>query len=262
MTSSDSLYPTEAHKNASLAAVDYFSKEGTVKSVLLTCSCARGKATKDSCLDLSVFTDPSADPESIKDLRNRWEKYYQREKVFEALRSAGLYSQVDLEWTDGMVAENPEEHTWTSGPDSFELAIGNLFVYSVPLYGEAHWSSLRNSWIPYYDEPLRKKRLERALLFMRNNLDHIPPYLGRGLFFQCHKRLTHAFEEFVQSLFLSRRTYPISYDKHIREQIVDILKLPELYEPLARIFEISRFESDEMLGKKKILEDLTRGYIA
>jgi predicted nucleotidyltransferase len=261
MTNLGQFYPTGHHRDASLAAVEFFAKEGAVRSVLLTCSCARGKATKDSCLDLSVLVDPAPSAECIRELWNRWEEHYRRGKVYETLRSTGLYSQVDLEIVDGIIVENPDAHTFTSGPDSFELAAGNLFVYSLPLYGEDYWESLRKSWIPYYSESLRRNRFEKVVRFMRNNLDHIPPYLQRRLFFQCHKRLTLAFEEFLQALFISKKTYPIAYDKHIREQIVDILDLPELYDRLVRMFELPRFESDEMLGKKAILEDLADKYL-
>ena len=261
MAGIDHPYPTPAHKNASLSVVEYFSREEIVKSVLLTCSCARGRATKDSCLDISILADRSADPEQIADLQNRWEKFQQTQPVFEALKSTGKYSQVDLEITDGIIVERPEEHNWTSGPDSFELAIGNLFAYSVPLYGGEYWASIKSIWMPYYDEALRKERLARIVRFMKNNIGHISPYIQRGLFFQCHKRLCHAFEEFLQALFISRKVYPIAYDKHIKEQIVEILKLPELYDRLPRLFEISRFESDEILRKGNALEAIADEYL-
>ncbi len=262
MAGIDHLYPTPAHKNASLSVVEYFSGEKIVKSILLTCSCARGRATKDSCLDISILADRSADSKEITNLQNRWEKFQQAEPVFQALKTTGKYSQVDLEITDGIIVERPEEHNWTSGPDSFELSIGNLFAYSIPLYGEAYWASIKSGWMPYYDEALRKERLARTVRFMKNNLGHIPPYIQRELFFQCHKRLVHAFEEFLQALFMSRKVYPIAYDKHIKEQIVEILKLPELYDRLPHLFEISRFESDEILDKSRALEALANEYLA
>src|SRR4030042_4125698 len=146
MANIDHLYPTEAHKNACVAVVDFFSQEAIVRSVVLTCSCARGKATKDSCLDISIITDHKADLKQINGLQRRWGKYYHDEPVFDRLKSTGKYSTVDLEITSGIIIENPDEHNWTSGPDTFELAIGNLYVYSVPLYGDSYWASLKSSW--------------------------------------------------------------------------------------------------------------------
>jgi hypothetical protein len=72
--------------------------------------------------------------------------------------------------------------------------------------------------------------------------------------------LYHAFQEFLQALFIAHRTYPIAYDKWIREQVEDILGLPELYRELPALFEYRRFESDELLEKAKRLERLLAEY--
>ena len=73
-------------------------------------------------------------------------------------------------------------------------------------------------------------------------------------------RLYDAFREFLQALFISRRTYPIAYDKWIREQVEEILCRPDLYQRLPRLLEISHFESDEIAWKAEelrgLLEDL------
>jgi hypothetical protein len=94
-----------------------------------------------------------------------------------------------------------------------------------------------------------------------NNLDHIPPYVGRGLYFQAFNRLYHALGEFLQALFIHRRVYPIAYDKWVREQIVDILGLPDLYPQLVHLLEIQSFESDEMIGKATQLRRLWDEYL-
>ncbi len=57
--------------------------------------------------------------------------------------------------------------------------------------------------------------LSKTMKFARNNLNHIPPYSQRGLYFQCLKRLHHALEETLQALFIAARCYPIAYDKWI-----------------------------------------------
>jgi hypothetical protein len=254
-------YPTEAHRLASIALVDFFSRSPIVRSIILTCSCARGKATKDSCIDISILTDKSADPGQLTELINKWDTFYQSEGTFRTLQSTGKYSNIDLDFTNGLLSENPNEHNWTSGPDSFELSIGNLFIYSYPLYGNDYWDNLRNNWIPYYSDSLRLRRLKQTFAFMNNNLEHIPLYTERTLYFQCLKRLYHAFAEFLQALFISKRTYPISYDKHIKEQLVDILKLPELYIELTHILEIQTLESDQIAKNAKALRSLSNEYI-
>ena len=66
---------------------------------------------------------------------------------------------------------------------------------------------------------------------------------------------------FLQALFIARRTYPIAYDKWIREQVVEILSLPELYEQLPHLFEIERFESAELVDRADELGRLLATYV-
>jgi hypothetical protein len=93
-----------------------------------------------------------------------------------------------------------------------------------------------------------------------NNLHHIPLYVERGLYFQSFDRLYNAYREFLQALFIARRTYPIAYNKWIREQVEEILGLPGLYAQLSHLFEISRFESTEIAAKAIEVEELLDEY--
>ena len=85
-------------------------------------------------------------------------------------------------------------------------------------------------------------------------------YVERGLYFQSLDRLYNAFREFLQALFIARRTYPIAYNKWIREQVEEILGLPELYAQLPRLFEIQHFESQEIAHKAKDVERMLEDY--
>ena len=91
-------------------------------------------------------------------------------------------------------------------------------------------------------------------------MNRYPTPEHRGLHFQCFNRFYDAFREFLQALFIARRTYPIAYDKWIQEQIVEILGLPKLYERLPRLFEIHNFESHEILDKANTLRSLLDKY--
>ena len=53
---------------------------------------------------------------------------------------------------------------------------------------------------------------------------------------------------------------PIAYNKWIREQIVDILGLPELYARLPPLFELERLESTELVDKAAALRALADAY--
>jgi hypothetical protein len=88
------------------------------------------------------------------------------------------------------------------------------------------------------------------------DLDAIPFYLNRGLYFQAFDRLYKAFQEFLQALFVARRTYPLAYNKWIREQVADWLALPELYEELPPILSVRNLESRELGDKAEMLRNL------
>lgn len=55
------------------------------------------------------------------------------------------------------------------------------------------------------------------------NLQHLPGFVARRVYFQAFDRLYNAYREFLQALFIARRTHPIAYNKWIREQVEEIL---------------------------------------
>jgi hypothetical protein len=119
---------------------------------------------------------------------------------------------------------------------------------------------LKAKFLPYYNEELRRARLADVRNFCSNNLDHVPLYVDRRLHFQAFDRLYKAFQEFLQLLFISHRIYPIAYDKWIKEQIEEILGMPELYKQLPSIFEIRNFQSREITVKAEKLGCLVNEY--
>jgi len=256
----NAVYPTVEHKRASEVIVHFFSGCPDVEAIILKGSCARGKATPDSCLDIAVLMPPEVFLTEKDTLEQQWNILYERGEVFRILRLVGKYSNVDLDFTDGCFVPKPREYT--SGPDEFELEIGNTLVYTAPLWERGKYlKHLKAKWLPYYDEVLRQKRLNMVCRYFQNNLDHIPLYVDRGLYFQAFHRLYDAFREFLQAIFISHRTYPIAYDKWIKEQIVEILGIPELYRQLVKILEINNFESQEIFHKAKDLHDLLKKYV-
>ncbi|HEX9017806.1 MAG TPA: hypothetical protein VF806_01380, partial [Anaerolineaceae bacterium] len=247
-------YPTAQHAHAAEAVTGLFANDPAVDAVLLVNSCARGKASRDSCLDMLVLSRPDLDPHERERLEQVWRAHYPVDPVYQELLATGSYSHIDLEFVDGVFRASDFYHGWTSGADEFELAVGNTLAYSVPLWQcGTYYQELRAAWLPYYGEDLRKERLAMVLRYCRNNLAHIPLFAPRGLYFQSFKRLYHAFEEFLQALFIARRTYPIAYDKWVKEEVVEILGLPELYERLPRLLEIHQFESGEVVEKARDL---------
>jgi hypothetical protein len=252
-------YPTPEHQKAAETITEYFVSNYKIDAVLLVNSCARGKATRDSCLDIVMLAKPHESQSSLKDLEVGWEQFEKSSEIIQALYKVGKYSVVHPDFIQGVFT--PREQEESAGPDDFEVEVGNFLAYSIPLWqGSDYFTDLKRQWLPYYSEGLRQKRLDRVRWFCLNNLHHIPLYMERQLYFQSFDRLYNAYREFLQALFIARRTYPIAYNKWIQEQVEEILGLPELYEQLTHLFEIKKFESHEIADKAKEVEELLEKY--
>jgi hypothetical protein len=253
-------FPTERHRLAAAAVAAYFSGVAEVDAVLQVGSCARGKAAPDSCLDIAVLVRPEVLATERAALQENWDQFHDSQAVFREGERLARYAFAEVDFFDGSF--EPGYHGYTSGPDEFELEIGNRLVYSVPLLDQSSYlGQLKAHWLPYYGELLRGRRLAMVRRYGLNNLDHVAYFAARGLHFQAFHRLYDAYREFLQALFISRRTYPIAYDKWIREQVVEILGLPELYRELPALFEIGRFESEDITGKATRLSRLYEQYV-
>jgi hypothetical protein len=206
-----------------------------------------------------ILARPEESRSHLKDLEKGWEELEKSNQAIQALYKVGKYSVVHPDFIHGVFI--PSEQDEAAGPDDFEVQIGNFLAYSLPLWqGSDYLSQLRQQWLPYYNEELRLQRLEKVRWFCLNNLHHIPLYIERGLYFQSFDRLYDDYREFLQALFIARRIYPIAYNKWIREQVEEILGLPELYEQLTHLFEITQFESYELADKAKEVEELLEKY--
>ncbi len=255
-------YPTIQHARSAEAAVSVFSGDPAVEAVLLMGSCARGKAAPSSCVDLLVLSRPEVLAVERPRLEALWQSQYPEAPVYQEMLALARFSHIDLDFIDGSFDPAVHDHGWTSGADSFELEVGNTLAYTVPLFENGtYYQELRSRWLPYYSDDLRSQRLEMVLKYCRNNLDHIPYLAPRELYFQSFKRLYHAFEEFLQALFIAHHTYPIAYDKWVRESVTDILGLPDLFDHLAHILEVAPFESQQTLEKAHELNVLIDAYI-
>jgi predicted nucleotidyltransferase len=232
----DGLFAGDLHAAAADVSVAFLSQLPGVEAVTLVGSAARRQDAND--LDLSVLVpDEPAGERAVE----AFGRFAETSAEVQRLTEAGPFMEVDLGWYTGHFA--PGSRGWTSGPDVFELAIGNELAYSRLLWrGSGRFDALREAWLPYYGEELRRRRLADARMYAINDLDHVPLMLARDEPFNAFHRLYLAFKGFLQALFISRRTYPVSYDKWIREQVAGILGLPDLYAELPGIVGIDRLE--------------------
>lgn len=254
-TSEEHRFPTGHHARAAAEIAEFFARQPETQAVLLTNSCARGKATRDSCLDMQVLTRS----EQIRELEQAWQAYAAASTAIADLSESGRWSDVHLDITDGVFEVRPIDHEL----DWLEVEVGNLLAYSVPLLERGdRLRELRAQWLPFYAEELRAERLRAAKETCLGYLDRIPWVLDRQLWFHALARLHGAFSWFLLALHVKHRTYPIAYDKWIREQVVENLGLPELYQRLPPLFELTHLESRELEEKAADLRALVGSYIA
>ena len=140
-------YPSQAHKDAASTIVDFFTNNYPIEGVLLVNSCTRGKATRDSCLDIAVLVPPELPQPQRSAWENEWEDFNQTNPTIQTLNQVGKYSVVHLYFTDAVFT--PPERDEAAGPDDFEVGIGNVLAYSVPLWQKGDYlAKLREQWLP------------------------------------------------------------------------------------------------------------------
>jgi predicted nucleotidyltransferase len=248
-------FPTEMHQQVAELAGDFFSAHAHVDTMLVVNSCARGQAVAGSDLDLAVLLTSTAASQEVQSLTTLWQEFITTQPLIHRFRSIGSFNQVHLDVFDGRVI--PTVWDDGGGPDYFEVEIGNRLAYAAPLHeAGAHFRHLQSQWLPYYQEDLRLSRLAMVREACARDLEAIRFYLNRGLYFQAFDRLYKAFQEFLQALFVARRTYPLAYNKWIREQVAGWLALPKLYEELPPILSVRNIESAELGDKADALRTL------
>ena len=238
---------------------DYFSAFSIVDTFLLVNSCARGKAVPESDLDFAVLVGPNTSLTEQNDLEQRWLSYATTNAGIIHYKKSHRFAQIHLDIIDG----NYVPRVWDDGggPDYFEVEIGNQIAYSVPLSNEgSYFQQLKSRWLPHYGEELREQRFSMAKEACQNDLEHIPFFVKRGLYFQAFDRLYKAFQEFLQILFIKHKMYPIAYNKWIKEQMETLLQLPGLYQQLPKIISVTDIESNEVNEKARLLHGLLNEY--
>jgi predicted nucleotidyltransferase len=253
-------FPTARHRQVAELARDFFTAHALVDTVLVVNSCARGQALPGSDLDLAVLVKPAATGPEIRDLETKWQEFKTTQPFVREFRSGGRFRQVHLDLFDGRMT--PAVWDDGGGPDSFEVEIGNRIAYAVPLHeAGTTFRELEARWLPYYEEDLRLRRLAMVREACAYDLDSVPFFLSRELYFQAFDRLYKAFQEFLQALFIARRTYPLAYNKWIREQVAGWLRLPEVYRELPSILSIRNIEAAESGEKADALRNLLERWI-
>lgn len=248
-------FPTQLHQDAAELIRDYFLTISSVDAVLIVNSCARGQAVPESDLDIAILVTPDTTANEIENMETAWLKYSANQAVFLKYKQSTAFAHIHLD----IITGNYIPATIEVGEpiDYFEIEIGNQICYSAPIDNAGpYFRELQTKWLPYYDKDLRLQRLTSIRNACNYDLDHIPFFIKRGLHFQAFDILWKAFQEYLQTLFIANKTYPIAYNKWIKEQVVKWLGKPELYPKLSPILSVSNIESDETNDKARMLREL------
>jgi predicted nucleotidyltransferase len=147
MTKLEATYPTKEHQTAANAFVEFFTSNYKINAVLLVHSCARGKATRDSCLDIITLAKPDSSSSQFNELEAGWLEFEKSNPDIQALYKVGKYSVVNPDFITGVF--NPLEQDESGGPNDFEVQVGNFLAYSVPLWqGSDYYSQLKKNGCP------------------------------------------------------------------------------------------------------------------
>ena len=248
-------FPTQKHSTAAEVVKASFTARPKVDTVLVVNSCARSVATADSDLDFAILAKPHITLDERVHLKNDWSHFADKYSAISDYKNSGPFSHLHLKIIEGKYIPQ----IWETGveTDNLEIRIGNQIRYSAPM-GKVgvHFHQLQLEWLPYYDEELRLQRLKMAKKACEYDLSHIPILVARDLHFHALDTLCKAFREYLQALFIANQTYPIAYNKWIKEQVVKWLNRPDLYAKLAPILSIKNIESNEINDKVVLLQTL------
>jgi len=248
-------FPTKLHKDTAELVRDYFLAIPGVDTVLIVNSCARGQAVPESDLDFAILVGPDTKPTEMRNIENAWQIYSETQSIITKYKQSNQFAHLHLDVIDGNYI--PMDMKNGEPIDYFEIEIGNQICYAAPM-GNAgfYFQTLQNKWLPYYNEALRLQRLEMVKDACNYDLDHIPFFIKRELYFQAFDILWKAFQAYLQALFIANKTYPIAYNKWIREQVAKWLNKPDLYKKLSPVLSINNIESNEINDKVKDLREL------
>lgn len=248
-------FPTSLHQDTAELVKDYFLTIPYVDTVLVVNSCARGHAVPESDLDFAILVRPDTTKTEIENIEATWQTYYNTQPTFLKYKQSNQFAHLHLDIIDGIYTPTILEVGVAS--DFFEIEIGNQICYSAPMDNAGNYfKELQNKWLPYYNEELRLQRLTMTRNACEYDLDHIPFFIKRDLYFQAFDILCKAFQEYLQTLFIANKIYPIAYNKWIKEQVVKWLNKPDLYPKLSPILSISNIESKEINNKAIMLREL------
>ncbi|NTJ36368.1 nucleotidyltransferase domain-containing protein [Agrobacterium rhizogenes] len=242
--------PTEHHASVIDAVVDTFREIQEIEAVILTGSCARGQAAPDSDLDVQLLVPNRSNSRKLsKTYTAAWCRVLSERFATESVPSveievsSGRFKPINIASEDAFL--------------SFEIEIGVSVAHAVPLWDPGGaFGLLREAWLPFYDEHLRRKRSVAAFEGMQGSLNKVKSYARRDLHHAALASLHSAARFLLAALFIERRIYPVAYEKWIRWQLENLLGLEGVYAEFSAIKELERLDEKTLLAKVALCERL------
>ncbi len=244
-------FPTQYHGEVATSVAEYADRLDGVDTVLVVNSCARGQAVPESDLDMAILMIPPIDEPALE---AEWLVHKSSDVNLKKFCNRSPFSAIHLDFFDGSFTAA----VWDDGggPDDFEIEIGNRIAYASPLVQSGpRLVELRERWLPYYETQLRDSRLQVARDACSYDLEFVPFYVDRELYLQAFDRLYKAFREYLQALFIAHRTYPLAYNKWLKEQLGWIGR-PELLDPLLGTLSVPNLRSGDLNNNAAVLREL------
>jgi hypothetical protein len=259
-------FPNQEYRLVLERVCEYFKRYPGTNAIVLTGSLARGKAVDGSCIDLAVFLDKKAFA-SLGSTADRRAKAYARLGGAICYHSGNVEGgvsfgdiRVDLIFTDGRL-DPRQQDSYDVTRDEFETTVGNLFVYSVLMYGKGGaYQRLRERYLPFYGDRTREIRLQATATEFKHKTWKARWLAQRGEHAAALFSLLEAQSIFMQHLFIKERKYPIDYVKWLREQCEEILRMPDLYRELTSILEGIKLTRDGVTERVALMEALFDKY--
>ena len=253
-------FPTQTHAKVAELFAGFCKSRDSVDTVIVVNSCARGRATPESDLDLAALVSPGTSAPEVAELETSWKRFASKSGLVAHLLELGPFCKLHIDFFDGAFA--PTVWDEGGGPDTFEIEIGNRIANSAVLDKPgSHFEKLKQLWLPYYDDELRISRISMVRDACAYHLDYIKLLHRRSLHFHAFDQLYKAYQEFLQGVFISRQTYPIAYNKWIHEQIVEWLELPDLFDELLKVLTVTDLEGKDILLKVELLQGMLESWV-
>jgi len=266
MSLSSLNFPNTDFREILTELLEYYKACPRVYAVILLGSLARGKAVEGSCIDLCIFLERRQMERLASTVKRRTKDYarlggeicYYEGKIEGGIQFGDM--RVDVSFTDGNFQPSTQ-HSFDITKDEFETTIGNLFVYAVPLYEkDDRYRHLKRLYLPFYDDALRRARLDGTAKEFRYKVWKTRWLARRGEFYAALDALLEAKRIFLQHLFIKERKYPIDFDKWLKEQCVQILNKPALYEEILTLINKIELTENGIKEKTDLIEKLFTKY--